>query len=98
MQRPRGPALLVFGTFYYPRLDGSLVAEEPMEKAYDDGEVRWVLAQQMIMRLGGLTPVDLDDEYARYLSTSAALDRRASNTACRQRPRAGCPVTPPATP
>ncbi|MFJ5804262.1 hypothetical protein [Streptomyces decoyicus] len=60
----------VFGTFYYPRLDGTLVVEEPMEKRYDDGEIRWVLAQQMVMRLDGLTMVDLDDEYARYLATN----------------------------
>ncbi|WP_395371438.1 hypothetical protein OHU45_25700 [Streptomyces tubercidicus] len=71
--RPNG----VFGVFYYPRLAGGLVAEEPMDKRYDDGEVRWVLAHQMVMRLSGVTPVDLDDEYDRYLATSPA-ERAAS--------------------
>ncbi|MER5973659.1 hypothetical protein ABT112_28720 [Streptomyces sp. NPDC002055] len=84
----------VLGMFYYPRLDGTLVAEEPADKAYEDGEVRWVLAHQMVMRLGGVTPVDLDDEYASYLATEPSL-RPASlrNAASRRRPRQAPPRT-----
>ncbi|MBL1099503.1 hypothetical protein [Streptomyces coffeae] len=78
----------VIGTHYYPGLDGTLVPDGSMEVRYEDSEVKWVLAHQMITALTGITPVDLDEEYARYLATDPE-PRVASvrSTASRRCPR-----------
>ncbi|MER5968164.1 hypothetical protein ABT112_00195 [Streptomyces sp. NPDC002055] len=59
----------IIGIHYYPGLDGVLVPDGALHTSYEDNEVRWILAQQMIMSLDGITMVDLDEEYARYLAT-----------------------------
>ncbi|MFJ6752228.1 DUF5999 family protein [Streptomyces sp. NPDC091266] len=96
----------VLGTRYEIDASGRLVPGEPAQVGYDDPAVSWVLASQMVMYLDGMTEVDLDEEYARYLATdpevrpaatrSTPRRRRPSQSACPAdtTPAAQCPVRP----
>jgi len=78
----------VIGMRYQPASDGALVPREPVQVGYDDPAVRWVLANQMIVYLDRVTPVDLDEEYAHYLATNP--DGRTA-AACFPAPRSRLP-------
>ncbi|MEU5839387.1 DUF5999 family protein [Streptomyces diacarni] len=70
----------VVGVLYELDQDGVLAPKRPVQVGYDDPQVRWVLANQMIAHLDGVRLVDLDEEYAHYLATDPDARPAASRS------------------